>query len=157
MDSYKSKIEIPETLYFCCKTYKKSKVKIILPSFLLRFRKADGSFNFNNLHIPLPVNQLLLRGKRKPYLCIVIILGCVCGYTTIEIMQELKRNVSKFDYGINFKYEGTLSHSFDRFYVVTKFELPKLEDLKLTTISYESDCQYLDNARNLKDYPTELI
>ena len=42
---------------------------------------------------------------------------------------ELKRNVLKFGYGINYKYEGTLSHSFDRFYVVTKFELPKVEDL----------------------------
>ena len=33
-------------------------------------------------------------------------------------------------YGFNYKYEGTLSHSFDRFYVVTKFELPRVEDLK---------------------------
>ena len=40
---------------------------------------------------------------------------------------------------------------------MTKFELPKVEDLKLTTISRDSDCQYLDNARNLKDYLTELI
>ena len=31
---------------------------------------------------------------------------------------ELKRNVLKIGYGINYKYEGTLSHSFDRFYVV---------------------------------------
>ena len=39
-------------------------------------------------------------------------------------MPELKRNVLNFGYGINFKYEGTLSHSSDRFYVVTKFILP---------------------------------
>ena len=71
--------------------------------------------------------------------------------------MELKRNVLKFGYGINYKYEVTLSHSFDRFYVVTKFELPKVEDLKLTTIPYDSNCQYLDNAGKLKDYPTELI
>ena len=43
-------------------------------------------------------------------------------------MLELKKNILKFAYGINYKYEGMLSHSFDRFYVVTKFE-----DLKLTT------------------------
>ena len=72
----------------------------------------------------------------------------------IEIILELKKNVLKFGYGINHKYEGTLSHSFDRFYVVTNFEL---EDLKLTTISYDSNCQYLDNAMNLKYYLTELI
>ena len=42
---------------------------------------------------------------------------------------ELQRNVLKFCYGINYKYLGTLSHSFDRFYVVTKFKLPKVQDL----------------------------
>ena len=63
----------------------------------------------------------------------------------------------KFGYGINYKYEGTLSHSFDRFYVVSKFELPKVEDLKLVTISYDSDCKYLDDTKGRKDYPIELI
>ena len=56
----------------------------------------------------------------------------------IEILSELKKNVLKFGYEINYKYEGTLSHSFDKFYVVIKFELPKVEDLKLTAISYDS-------------------
>ena len=51
-------------------------------------------------------------------------------------MPELKRTVLKFGYGIN--YEGMISH-----YVVTEFELPKVEDLKLTTISYDSTCQIL--------------
>ena len=70
---------------------------------------------------------------------------------------ELRRNVLKFGYGINFKYEGTLSHSFDRFYVVTKFELPKVEDLKLMTIAYNSDCTYLDDVKDRKDFPQELV
>ena len=30
-----------------------------------------------------------------------------------------------------------LSHSFYRFYVITKFEFPKVEDLKLIMISYD--------------------
>ena len=38
-------------------------------------------------------------------------------------MHELKRNISNFGYGINFKYEVMLSHSFDRFCVVKKFIL----------------------------------
>ena len=37
-----------------------------------------------------------------------------------------------------------LSHSFDRFYVVTKFELPNVEDLKLTTIDFDPTCSYLN-------------
>ena len=48
----------------------------------------------------------------------------------IDMMPELKKNVLNFGYGVNFKYEGMLVHSFDRFYVVTKFEIPKLEDSK---------------------------
>ena len=51
----------------------------------------------------------------------------------IDMMPELKRNILNFGYGVNFKYEGMLSHSFDRFYVVTKFEISKLEYLRFTT------------------------
>ena len=58
-------------------------------------------------------------------------------------MPELKKNVLNFGYGTNFKYEGMLAHSFDRFYVVTKFELPKIEDLKLTTFTFDFACRYL--------------
>ena len=55
----------------------------------------------------------------KAYSLIVIFIGCICKYTSVDIMPELKRNISNFGYGINFKYEGMLSHSFDRFCVVT--------------------------------------
>ena len=37
---------------------------------------------------------------------------------------ELQNNILKFGYRINYKYMGTISHSFDRFHVITKFELP---------------------------------
>ena len=67
----------------------------------------------------------------------------MCEYTAVDIMPELKRNVLNFGYGINFKYEGMLSHSFDRFYVVAKFELPKVEDLRFTTVDCDSKCSYL--------------
>ena len=73
----------------------------------------------------------------------------------IEIMPKLKKIILKFGYGINYKYEGMLSHSLDRFYVVTKFELPKVEGLKLTMISYDSTCQYLEKAKSIQSYPTQ--
>ena len=41
-----------------------------------------------------------------------------------------------------------LSHSFDQFYVVAKFELQKVEDLKLTIISFDSKCSYLEGNGN---------
>ena len=50
-------------------------------------------------------------------------------------MPELKRNILNFGYGINYKYEGMLPQSFDRFHVVTKFILPTTEDIKFSPIT----------------------
>ena len=38
-----------------------------------------------------------------------------------------------------------LAHSFDRFYVVTKFILPSIGDLNFSTLNYDNTCVYLDN------------
>ena len=71
-----------------------------------------------------------------------------------DIMPELKRNILNFGYGINFNYDRILSHSFDRFYVVTKFELPKIEDLHLTTVQYDTKCSYLDTGKDKNNLPS---
>ena len=34
------------------------------------------------------------------------------------------------------KHEGMLAHSFDTFYVVTRFILPTINDLKYSTINF---------------------
>ena len=60
-----------------------------------------------------------------------------------KTMPELKKNVLNFGYGANFKYKGMLTHSFDTFYVVTKIEMPKIEDLKLTTFTFDFACRHL--------------
>ena len=39
-----------------------------------------------------------------------------------------------------------LAHSFDRFYVVAKFEIPKIEDLKLMTTAFDTKCSYLNGT-----------
>ena len=36
-----------------------------------------------------------------------------------------------------------LAHSFDRFYEITKFILPTLDDLKLSPIRYDKECRYI--------------
>ena len=41
-----------------------------------------------------------------------------------------------------------LAHSFDRFYVITKFALPTLDDLKLSPITYDKDCNFLRKLDN---------
>ena len=63
---------------------------------------------------------------------------------SIEIRPELQRNISNFGYGINYKYEGMLAHSFDSFYVVTKFMLPMIGDLKFSKLDFDYTCAYTD-------------
>ena len=65
----------------------------------------------------------------KAYSLLANFVCCICKCTSEDIMPELKRNILNFGYGINFSNEGMLSHSFDRFYVVTKFILPTINDL----------------------------
>ena len=55
---------------------------------------------------------------------------------TINVMPKLKKNMLNFRYGANFKYEGMLTHSFDRFYIVAKYEIPKVEHLQFTTFTF---------------------
>ena len=62
----------------------------------------------------------------------------------IKIKLELQRNILKFGYGINYKYEGMLAHSFDRFYIFTKFILPSIEDIKFSRLNYDHTCMYMN-------------
>ena len=65
--------------------------------------------------------------------------------TSIKFKPELKKNVLNFGYGINYKYEGMLAHSFDRLYVVTKFILPTIGELSFFILNYYDTCTYVDN------------
>ena len=60
-------------------------------------------------------------------------------------MPELKHNVLRFGYGVNFRYECVLSHSFDIFYVVTRIEIPKVLDLNLTLFQFDYNCSHVAN------------
>ena len=82
---------------------------------------------------------------------------CVYDRSAIDIMPKLKRNILNFGYGINFKYEGMLFLSFDRFYVVTKFKLPRVEDQKFTTIDFDSNCSYLNGNKNMSKVLQTLL
>ena len=71
---------------------------------------------------------------------IYLFLCALCQFhssTSTRIKLELKRNILNFGYGINYKYEGMFMHSFGIFYVVTKFMLPSLGDLKFSDINYD--------------------
>ena len=62
----------------------------------------------------------------------------------IKFNPELEKNILKFGYGINYKYEGMLAHSFDRFYIVQKFMLPSMGDIKFSKLNFDYSCAYMN-------------
>ena len=54
------------------------------------------------------------------------------------------------------------AHSFNRFYVVTKYILPTVEDLKFTTLNFNAKCEYLqekekEHSSEAKEHNLDLI
>ena len=76
---------------------------------------------------------------------LLLLIALVCGTSAVSIMPELKQNILRFGYGVNFRYEGMLAHLFDRFYVVTKIEIPKVLDLNLTVLQFDYNCSHVRN------------
>ena len=78
----------------------------------------------------------------------------------IEISLELQKNFLKFGYGINYKYGGMLAHLFDRFYIVTKYMLPSMGDIKFSKLNFDHTCVYMNKeyAPNMdsRKYGTDL-
>ena len=71
----------------------------------------------------------------------------VYGTSAVSIMPELKQNVLRFGYRVNFRYEGMLAHLFDRFYVVTRIGIPKVSDLNLTVFQFGYNCSHVANIK----------
>ena len=83
----------------------------------------------------------------KIYILFCIILIAYKS-ASIGIRPELQRNILNFGYGINYEYEGMLAYSFDRSYVVTKFMLPMIGDIKFSKLDFDYTSAYMD-----KEYP----
>ena len=83
-----------------------------------------------------------LQGKMELYAFLLLIILVLCN--SIKFNPELQRNILKFGYGINYKYEGMLAHSFDRFYIVIKFMLPSVKDVEFSTLNFDQSCTYMN-------------
>ena len=87
-----------------------------------------------------------------------LFLSFICHFyksTSTKIKPELKKNILNFGYGINYKHEDMLAHSFDRFYIVTKFIFPSIGYLKFSKLNYDNTCAYLDD-RNTQTTETRI-
>ena len=94
---------------------------------------GEASSNKRRLEKALYFTKVQYKIQHQGKMAILLILiALVCDTSAISIMPELKHNVLRFGYGIHFRYEGMLSHLFDRFYVITRIEIPKVSDLNLT-------------------------
>ena len=90
-------------------------------------------------------------------LFVILVVG-----DSIEFNPELQENILKFGYGINYKYEGMLAHSFDRFYIIMKFILPSIGDIKFSNLNFDQSCAYMnkkytpntDSSKNLAELKT---
>ena len=95
-------------------------------------------------------------------ICAFLLLVILAVCNSIKFNQELQRNILKFGYGINYKYEGMLAHSLDRFYIVTKFMLPSVKDIKFSILNFDESCTYMnkkyslhmDSSKNLSELQT---
>ena len=81
------------------------------------------------------------------FIFITVFLISLCKVFTIDMMPELNKNVLNFRYSANFKYEGMLTHSFDRFHVVAKYKIPKVEHLQFTTFTFDLTCNHLNISK----------
>ena len=62
----------------------------------------------------------------------------------LNLIQNCRKISLSFGYGINYKYEGMLTHSIDRFYIITKFILPSIEDIKFSNLKFDDSCSYMN-------------
>ena len=116
-------------------------------SFLLRQPKRDNKCHKKTkeeLYF-LCEYKYEIQHQGKMEFSLILIILYVCGTSAVSIMPELKHKILRFGYGVNFRYEGMLLHSFDRFYVVTKIEIPKVLDLNLTLFQFDYNCSHVVN------------
>ena len=72
------------------------------------------------------------------FLFVILVVG-----DSIKFNPELQKNILKFGYGINYKYEGMLTHPFDRFYIIKKFMLLSIGDIKFSNLNFDQSCTYM--------------
>ena len=96
----------------------------------------------NHLFIITSLLILQSQGKMKHHIFLLLMILAVGD--SIKSNPELQRNILKFGYGINYKYEDMLTHSFDRFYIVMKFMLPSVKDIKFSNLNFDESCAYMN-------------
>ncbi len=66
-------------------------------------------------------------------------------HTTFQIRDsdEVSLNRLRAEWGVNFRYQGMVTHNIDRVWVVTKVPIPRQDDLNLKNFEMDSECNFI--------------
>ena len=78
---------------------------------------------------------------------LLLFLGTTIG-SQVQISSDLFLNKLNMSYGINYKYNGLLHHNIHRVWIITKVVVPKLKDVKFPDISFDPDCNFVDQLKS---------
>ena len=68
----------------------------------------------------------------------------------------MEQNLLNFSLGINYKFNGKLNHNVDRVWLVTKFKLPKIEELYFPTLKFDGNCTGLRRILQDPEFSSEV-
>ena len=96
------------------------------------------------IFFPSLLSILILQSQGKMTFHAILLFVILVVGDSIKFNPDLQKNILKFGYGINYKYEGMLAHSFDRFYIITKCMLPSIGDIKFFNLHFDQSCAYMN-------------
>ena len=79
----------------------------------------------------------------------LVITLCCLWFSCDAMSHEIYNNKLRFQYGVNFKYNGVLHQNLARVWIVTRFHMPKIEDFDLPQKSFLPDCDFDLNKEGL--------
>ena len=86
--------------------------------------------------------------KEGMFTLILLIFGILTHSESASLSPDVKRNELRFPYGINFKFNGMLHHNMARVWIVTKFPIPKFENLELRENDLLPECDFTVKSEN---------
>ena len=89
------------------------------------------------------------------FLFIFPLVHVCCGYP-VSLASEVEQNLLNFFLGINYMFNGKLNHNVDRVWLVTKFKLPKIEELYFPTLKFDGNCTGLRRILQNPEFSSEV-
>ena len=88
-------------------------------------------------------------------LCSFTFVHMSCGYP-VSLASEVEQNLLNFSMGINYKFNDKLNHNVDIVWLVTKFKLPKIEELYFPTLKFDGNCTGLRKILQDPEFSSEV-